>query len=91
MEELKHRVTAKAKKIERYDGRLKQYRENTQFQNNQQLFYTSLGENAEWNKLGPCTDDVKILARNLGSLTKHNENTSWIKDICKETQGKQTL
>ena len=33
MEELKQQVTATAKKIERYDGCLKQYRENSQFQN----------------------------------------------------------
>ena len=58
MEKLKQLVTATAKKIERYNGHLKQYRENTKFWNKQWLFYTSLGENAEQKKLGPCKDDV---------------------------------
>lgn len=44
MEELKQLVTATAKKIEIYDGHAKQYRENTQSQNNQRLFYKSLGD-----------------------------------------------
>ena len=89
MEELKQQVTDTAKKIEKYDGRLKQYRENMQVQNNLLLFYTSLGENAEQNKLGPCKDDaLKFWKEIWESPIRHNKDASQIKYICKETQGK---
>ena len=44
IEELKQRVLATAKKIERYEARIKQYRQNRQFNTNQRRFYQSLDD-----------------------------------------------
>ena len=41
-EELKQRVTATAKKIERYEARVTQFRQNSLFRTNQRRFYDGL-------------------------------------------------
>ena len=42
LEELKHRVLAKSKKISRYKSRIEQYRENRMFQSNQKCIFEKL-------------------------------------------------
>ena len=37
MEELKHRICAKATKVKRYDNRIKQFQDNRSFKNNQKV------------------------------------------------------
>ena len=51
-EELKQRVTATAKKIERYEARVTQFRQNSLFRTNHRRFYDDLDR--------PSAQDVKL-------------------------------
>ena len=57
-EELKLRITATANKIDRYDARIKQFRQNQQFSTNQQRFYQYLTETTAKRPDIPNKDDV---------------------------------
>ncbi|KAK9395673.1 lig1: DNA ligase 1 [Crotalus adamanteus] len=85
MEKLKQRVIATAKKIERYEGRIKQYRENVQFRRNQHLFYRSLDENQVQTTVLPCKEKTLNFWKELWeNPVEHNKTASWIKDIQKQ-------
>ena len=55
VEELKHRITAIAAKVRRYQGRVDSYRQNRLFENNQRQFYRELDEEEE-----RCDDDQPV-------------------------------
>ena len=44
IEELKHRITAIAVKVRRYQGQVDSYRQNRLFENNQKQFYRELDQ-----------------------------------------------
>ena len=44
IEELKHRITAIAVKVRRYQGQVDSYRQNRLFENNQRQFYRELDQ-----------------------------------------------
>ena len=44
IEELKHRITAIAVKVRRYQGQVDSYRQNRLFENNQRQFYSELDQ-----------------------------------------------
>ncbi|KAK9398763.1 lig1: DNA ligase 1 [Crotalus adamanteus] len=90
MEELKQHVLATAKKIERYEGRIKQYRENVQFRRNQHLFYRSLDKNQVQASVLPYKEKTLNFWKELWeNPVEHNKTASWIKDIQKQaTQNK---
>ena len=90
-EELKQRITATAKKIDRYDARIKQFRQNQQFSTNQQRFYQSLTETMDNLTNMPEKDDVTQFWRNIWDYTKeHNHNAQWIQNAQKEL-GRNTM
>ena len=64
-EELKQRITATAKIIDRYDARIKKFRQNQQFCTNQQRFYQSLTETTDNLIDIPNKDDVTQFWRNI--------------------------
>ena len=74
-EELKQRITATAKKIDRYDARIKQFRQNQQFSTNHQRFYQSFTETTDNLTDMPDKDDVTQFWRNIWDYPKeHNHN-----------------
>ena len=64
-EELKQRITATVKKIDRYDAIIKQFRQNQQFSTNQQRSYQSLTETTDNLTDMPDKDDVTQFWRNI--------------------------
>ena len=83
-EELKPRMTATAKKIGRYDARIKQFRQNHQFSTNRKRFYQSLAETTDNLTDMPDKDDVT----QFWDFTKeHNHNVQWIQNEQKELGG----
>ena len=66
IEELKQRVLATAKKIERYEARIKQYRQNRQFNTNQRRFYQSLDDDNNTTEVPDKEETIEILAKHLG-------------------------
>ena len=64
-EELKQRITTTARKIDRYDARIKQFRQNQQFSINQQRFYQSLTEITECLTDIPEKNDITQFWRNI--------------------------
>ena len=76
-EDLKQRIMGTAKKTDRYDARIMQFRQNQQFSTNQQRFYQSLTETTD-----NLTDILtKMMSHNSGGIygtpqksTTHNGN-----------------
>ena len=78
IEELKQRVLATAKKIERYEARIKQYRQNRQFNTNQRRFYQSLDDDNNTTEV-PDTEETTKFWQNIWDNPKdHNTNAAWI-------------
>ena len=85
-EELKQRITGTAKKIDRYDVRIKQIRQNQQFSTNQQRFYQSLTETTDNFTDMPDKDDATQFWRNIWDNPKEH-NVQWIQNAQKELGG----
>ena len=88
-EELKQRITATVKKIDRYDARIKQFRQSQQFSTNQQRFYQSLTETTDNLTTMPDKDDVTQFWRNIWDYN-HSHTTQWIQNAQKEL-GRNTM
>ena len=65
MEELKQRVTAKSKKIKRYQGRVNQYRQNRMYCNNQKMFFERLDKDKS-NDVIPDGNETKTVWKKIG-------------------------
>ena len=90
-EELKQRVTATAKKIERYEARVAQFRQNRQFQTNQRRFYADLdGQSTQDAKLPDEQETVEFWSGIWDNPKAHNVNAEWIKTAEAELSG-QTM
>ncbi|XP_030767083.1 uncharacterized protein LOC115890869 [Sitophilus oryzae] len=85
MEELKQRIMATANKIERYERRIVQYRQNQLFKTDQKRFYKSL-ENSNTGKQNlPDKEATYGFWRDIwDNSTKHNGEAKWIKDTKKQ-------
>ena len=87
-EELKQRITATAKKLDRYDARIKQFRQNQQFSTNQHRFNQSLTETTDNLTDMPNKDEVTQFWRNIWDYPKEpNYNAQWIQNAQKELGG----
>ena len=65
MEELKQRITAKATKVRRYDNRIKQFRDNRNFQTNQGRFFKNL-KGKEERTTPPNAEDATAFGKKYG-------------------------
>ena len=78
IEELKQRVLATDKKIERYEARIKQYRQNRQFNTNQRRLYQSLDDDNNTTEV-PDKEEITKFWQNIWENPKdHNTNAAWI-------------
>ena len=90
-EELKQRVTATAKKIERYEARVAQFRQNRQFQTNQRRFYADLdGQSTQDAKLPDEQETVEFWSGIWDNPKTRNVNAEWIKTAEAELSGQTT-
>ena len=78
IEELKQRVLATAKKIERYEAGIKQYRQNRQFNTNQRRFYQSLDDDNNTTEVPDKEETTKFWQNIWDNPKDHNTNAAWI-------------
>ena len=89
-EELKQRVTAKAAQIKRYTDRIKQYRQNRMFQDNQRRFYDEIDREGTQSNIIPDAEESKKFWGNIwGKEVSHNINAEWIENTSKEMNVRQ--
>jgi hypothetical protein len=87
-EELKQRVLATAKKIERYESRIQQFRQNRQFKTNQRRFYQNLEEGSNNQAEMPDKEETTKFWRDIwDSPEEHSGNAAWIKDVESNMKG----
>ena len=80
--ELKQRVLAKVAKIERYNERIKQNKQNQLFTIDQKkLFVESNGKTKESNEI-PDADQSRVFWSGIwGENKEHNGNAEWLKKM----------
>ena len=79
-ERLKQKIQAKALRLNRFDKRSKQYRQNKLFREDQKRFYRELGKTSIKVEEPPAKEEIKAFWNAIwSSETKHNESAEWIK------------
>ena len=87
-EELKQRVTATARKIERYEARIQQFQQNRQFRENQKQFYRDLdGKDNQETKIPDQAATTKFWSDLWDSPVEHNQKATWIQHVSTEFGG----
>lgn len=82
IEELKQRQLAKLAKINRYEQRIKQYRQNRLFQIDQKKLYQELnGEVRAENVIPNAEESKKFWSDIWGVKKEHNRNAEWLQNI----------
>ena len=73
-EEVKQRLTAVGSKLERYDNRTKQFKQNQLFESNQKKLFDEL-EGKERQTAVPDAEESRVFWSNIwGQTVRHNEN-----------------
>ena len=89
-EELKQRVTAKAAQIKRYNDRIKQYRQNRMFQDNQRRFYDEIDKGGTTSNVIPDAEESKKFWGEIwGKGVLHNKKAEWIVNTKKQMNVRQ--
>ena len=83
-EHLKQRVVAMAAKLQRFDRRHVQYRQNRQFQYNQKRLYADL-QGEEQSQPPNSGESVSFWTTMWGSNVKHRRDAKWIEQVKKDT------
>ena len=87
LEEINHKVLAKEGRLKRYLQRVKQYRQNRTFQNNERKFYQQLGGCETKTYQQPDVEETERFWTKIWEPKKHNENAEWINNITRELDG----
>ena len=85
LEEINQKVLAKEGRLKRYRQRVKQYKQNRTFQNNERKFY----QHMEWHENIPTTGCQRyrtILDKNMATK-KYNERAEWVNNITRKLEG----
>ena len=88
LEEINQKVLAKEGRLERYRQRVKQYRQNRTFQNNERKFHQQLGRND--NKIYKQLDakeTQRFWTKIPQPKKKHKEKAEWINNMTSELKG----
>ena len=82
LEELKQRVLAKVAKIERYNERIKEFKQNRLFNIDQKKLFAELyGNTQESNEISDA-DQSRVFWSGIWSESKeHNRNAEWLKKL----------
>ena len=86
LEEIYQKVMAKEGRLKRYRQRVKQYRQNRTFQNNERKFYQQLGgdDNKTYQQLN--AKETERFWTKIWQPKQHNEKAEWISHITKELE-----
>ena len=85
--EINQKVLAKEGRLKRYRQRVKQYRQNRTFQNNERKFYQQLGGSDTKTYQQPDIKETERFWIKIWEPKKHNENSEWINNITRELDG----
>ena len=84
LEEVKQRLIAVGAKLERYDNRTKQFRQNRLFESNQKKLFDEI-EGKERQTVVPDAEESRIFWDNIwGQPVRHNENAEWLRTLEEE-------
>ena len=87
MRKKKQKFLAKEGRLKRYRQRVKQYRQNRTFQNNERKFYQQLGGHDTKTYLQSDTRETERFGTKIWKPKKHNEKAEWINDMTRELEG----
>ena len=85
--EINQKVMAKEGRLKRYWQRVKQYRQNRTFQNNERKFYQQLGGSDMKTYQQPDIKETERFWTKIWQPKKHNKNAEWINNITREIEG----
>ena len=80
-------MLAKEGGLKRYRQRVKQYRQNKTFQNNERKFYQPLGGSDMKIYQQPDIKETERFSTKIWQPKKHNKNAEWINNITRELEG----
>ena len=86
LEKINQKVLAKKGRLKRYRQRVKQYRQNRTFQNNERKFYQQFGGSDTKTYQQPDIKETERFGTKIWQPKKHNENTEWINNITRELE-----
>ena len=84
LEEINQKVLAKERRLKRYRQRVKQYKQNRTFQNNERKFYQQLGGHDTKTYQQPDIKETEQFWTKIVQPKKHNEKAEWINDMTRE-------
>ena len=87
LEEINQKVLAKEGRLKRYRQRVKPYRQNRTFQNNERKFYQLLGGSDMKTYQQPDAKETELFWTKIWEPKKHNENSELINNITRELDG----
>ena len=87
LEEINQKALAKEGRLKRYRQRVKQYRQNRTFKNNERKFYQQLGGDDNKSCLQPDAKETQRFWTKIWQPKKHNKKAEWINDITRELEG----
>ena len=87
LEEINQKILAKEGRLKRYRQRVKQYRQNRTFQNNERKFYQQLGRSDTKTYQQPDAKETERFLAKIWEPKKHNENAECINNITRELDG----
>ena len=86
MRYLYQKVLAKEGRLKRYRQRVKQYRQNRTFQNNERKFYQQLGGDNNKTYQQPNEKETERFWTKIWQPKQHNEKAEWINYITRELE-----
>ena len=84
---INQKVLAKDGRLKRYQQRVKQYRQNRVFQNNERSFYQQLGGHDTKTYQQPDSRETKRFWKKVWQPKKHNEKAERINHMTRELKG----
>ena len=86
LEETHQKVLAKEGRLKRYRQRVKQYKQNRTFQNNERKFYQQLGGDNNKTHQQPNAKETERFWTKIWQPKQHNVKAEWINHITKELE-----
>ena len=86
LEEIYQKVLAKEGRLKRYRQKIKQYRQNRTFQNNERKFYQQLGGDDNKTYQQPNAKETERFWTKIWQPKQHNEKSEWINHITRELE-----
>ena len=87
LEEINQKVLAKEGRVKTYQQRVKQYRQNRTFQNNEIKFYQQLEGHDTKTYQQPDARETERFWTKIWQPKNHNEKAEWINDMTTELEG----